>query len=146
MLGGCDALAVAVSKKPWVSASVTQLNKSRVHSIIQPSPSVKSTFDIFSTLHIDGGKRKNHSIDVAKHIIGESHELPIDSYLFGLWTGDGYSKNPVIGMLESDWKTIEIHVPKPDSEKIATKPPRKQPFLDRRFAFMLRSLMKRKFV
>ncbi len=133
--------AKAVSKKPWVSRSITSINRSREHEIAQASGNVRNTLEIRRTLKVKNG-RVNHSVDVCLPIVGSARSLPIEPYLFGLWLGDGHSLQPVITMMQADWLEIASFVPEPRSVKIQQMRPTSKPLGMRRFGFMpqLRSL------
>jgi hypothetical protein len=129
--------AKAVSQKPWVSKSVTAINRARQYEIVQPTGSIKTTDEIARTVLVADGGRLNHSIDVSSAIDCPYVVLPIDPYLFGLWIGDGQSRQPIIGMAETDWNELAPFVPQPDVIRRDERPPRKVPFIDKRFSFAL---------
>lgn len=102
--------AKQVIKKPWVSSSITAINKARQHNIAVPAGSIRTTRDILETLTVRGG-RLNHSIEVIKPIDHPHADLPIDPYLLGLWLGDGYTRASKVIMMSADWADIEKHLP-----------------------------------
>lgn len=133
--GARASRAKAVSKKPWVSRSITAVNRARVHDILPATGAVRTTREIAATLR--GPKQAwNHAVDVTRPIEAQDLELPIEPYLFGLWLGDGYSKAPDIGMAAPDWESIEHHLPPFDNEYIDKRPPRKIPFVTRSWRAM----------
>jgi hypothetical protein len=123
--------AVKESKKPWVSQTVTEINRTREYDYkLPPVPRIRDTTEILNTLRVGKDGRANHSVDVAGKIDGASLSLPVDPYLLGLWLGDGYSALGKIGMLADDWDEILPHV-KNDivSRKIETGPSGKREFV-----------------
>jgi intein/homing endonuclease len=105
--------AVEESKKPWVSESISRINKEREHDIAPPQGKARTTQEIAETLTIDKGARLNHSIAIAQPIQMVERDLTADPYLLGLWLGDGYTRSPNIIMMSSDWLEIERHTPEP---------------------------------
>lgn len=103
--------AVEHSQKPWVSKAVTTLNREREHTYrAPPSPSVRTTLEIYETLRVRG--RANHSIELAGALDGPEVTLPIEPYLLGIWLGDGFSGGGEIGMLAEDWNALLGHIPR----------------------------------
>lgn len=100
------------TQKPRVSEVITKLNKSRVHNILRSKSDVLSTRQMFSDF-VMGDNRLKYSIDVISPIKGDDVALPVDPYLFGLWLGDGYTRNDDIVMMTSDWDDIQKYTPKP---------------------------------
>ena len=124
--------ALAVSKKPWVSALLAQRNKERQHDVQMPRGSVRTTREIASTVNASRGRaRVEHSIDLTKPLQAQDAPLPLDPYWFGLWLGDGYSRCQTIGMLSDDWSdiTVEQHA----SVSYDSRPPRVRVFESRRW-------------
>jgi hypothetical protein len=82
--------AKEISKKPWVSRSITKLNAEREYKYIIPElGGVRTTVEIGETLlH---GNHRNHAVSVAKSLSCPNAELLIDPYIIGLWLGDGSS-------------------------------------------------------
>lgn len=72
---------------------LTERNRHRTSLSQLPvaSGSVRSTAEIAATLHVDGGKRTNHSVNVALPLQLPDRDLPIDPYVLGVWLGDGGS-------------------------------------------------------
>jgi hypothetical protein len=102
--------AVSESRKPWVSESVTLLNREREHVYLAPPvPSIRTTADIAASVLTNRG-RTNHSVDAAGAIDLPHAVLPIDPYLLGVWLGDGFSASGRIGMLSEDWADILRYV------------------------------------
>ena len=131
--------AVAVSKKPWVSRTVTALNRSRGYVIKQPRCGIRTTREIAASL-VDRNGALMHAVSVAGPIAAPTMPLPIEPYLFGLWLGDGISRAPSIGMLADDWQELSVFVPPSTTDTLDTAAPRKRPFLTKRFAHILKSL------
>jgi hypothetical protein len=121
--------------KPGVQLSVTRLNRERKYEYKDPpAGKIRTTKDILDTIFFRK-TRINHSIKNTSPLHFQEQDLPMEPYLFGLWLGDGYSSSGSIGMLESDWREIEKYVP-PAKEHLDSKPPRKNPFLTKRFPGM----------
>jgi replicative DNA helicase len=71
--------------------------------------SVKTTIEIMNSLIVGNDNRYNHSIPVAKALLGEEKELPVAPYTLGAWLGDGYSRKPEIcGMDHEVFSFIEL--------------------------------------
>lgn len=100
--------AKEASKKPWVSESITKLNKERVYDCKVPvEGSVRTTKELIDTLYVRR-TRLNHSISVTKPIELNEKVLPIEPYLLGLWLGDGHSDTPTISMAQEDIEVLEL--------------------------------------
>lgn len=121
--------AVAESKKPGVSETVTRLNRERVHNLTAPTGAVRTTQELADTLKI--GIEPNHSIPCTAPIPGQG-DMPIEPYLFGLWIGDGYSRSGTIGKGVADWAEMGKHCPEPATVTVEFKG-RIMPFEMRRF-------------
>ena len=103
---GRKSRAVEVLQKPWVSKSITQINRDKIHEYKSiPEGTIRTTKEILDTLH-DRKIRVNHSIELCAPVKGDEKDLPIAPYLFGLWLGDGFSSGGVIGMLKDDFDEI----------------------------------------
>lgn len=86
-------------KKPWLSV----LNSAREHEHLEPGKgSIRTTKEISETLL--AGKRTNHSVKNCAPLHLPEAELPIDSYVLGLWLGDGTSCNG--GFTTNDEETV----------------------------------------
>ena len=81
--------AVKESQKPWVSETITRINRERIHEVAMPTGSIRTTEQIHGSITIRG--RTNHSIETAAPLQCEPADLPIDPYLLGAWLGDGVS-------------------------------------------------------
>ena len=56
-------------------------------------PSEKTTLEIYQTLLVEKGKRKNHAIKICGPLRMKMSNLLIDPYVLGCWLGDGTSAN-----------------------------------------------------
>lgn len=112
---GRPSRAVAKSKKPWVSKSISLLNSQRKHIICSPATSILTTDEIRDSLVING--KNNHSIAIIDPIECGHQDLPCDPYLFGLWLGDGHTNKTIIGMMDKDMRQISCLLPNPRSVK-----------------------------
>ena len=87
--------AKSISKKPWVSKSITRINRERVYEYTDPQLSgIRTTEQLFATVLV--GKRLNHSIAVAAPLGCDPADLLVDPYMLGLWLGDGTSAQAAI--------------------------------------------------
>ena len=69
-------------------------NKIRNHNYLPSlTGSVKTTEEIYQTLTVREGKRRNHAIPISKPLVLPEAWLPIPPYLLGLWVGDGSTKS-----------------------------------------------------
>lgn len=117
------------SKKPWVSALLTERNKNKVHQYLSiPNGEIRNTLEIKNSLFVGAANRSNHSIGLCKPLCFPESELPIDPYTLGVWLGDGISSSGVIGMMVSDLDEIKKYIPyqiqfeKPEKLPLHRKP------------------------
>jgi replicative DNA helicase len=121
--------AKAVSKKPWVSRTVTSLNQARRHDYLAPpTGKARSVSEIAETLLWDR-REMNHSVAVSQPFEMDEANLWIPPYLLGLWLGDGYAHTGMIGMSEEDFRELLPHLPEPSRRSIDPRPSYKRPFL-----------------
>ena len=94
--------AKPASQKPWVSESITRINKERRHDY-KPPPggSIRTTAEIASSILAPRGAL-NHAIQVAKALQAPKAQVPIDPYLLGAWLGDGTSARAGICIAEAE--------------------------------------------
>ena len=130
--------AVENSKKPWVSESITRINREREHDIQPASGSIRTTAEIRDTLI--SGVRHNHSIDLIEPIAGAEADLPIPPYWLGLWLGDGFSASPAIGMDFADWPFIEKQIIPHSHEYVRQATENRREFRVRRYKEYLKPL------
>lgn len=118
--------AVRNSQKPWVSKSITRVNRERAHEYLAPANGgVRTTDEIASSLIWNG--KVNHAVPVAASLHTKEAVLPIDPYLFGLWLGDGNSRCGSIGMDFEDMDEVLTYVSNPlVSRKVETKGRKRQ--------------------
>lgn len=77
----------------------TQTKKERRQKIIN---SIKTTEEIFQTLHEYNSKEPNHRIIKSKGLQGLKKDLIIDPYILGVWLGDGHSAGSRISVGKQD--------------------------------------------
>ena len=95
--GNRPSRAKAVSRKPWVSAKVTELNKERAYEYLEPSVgSVRTTTEIARTITAERRGGCNHSVAVAAAIECAEIDVTIDPYVLGLWLGDGHTNQAAL--------------------------------------------------
>lgn len=134
--------AVQNSKKPGVSAKVSEMNRSRQYSYKVPATgSVRTTEQIFNTKTFRGS-RVNHSVAVISPAEYCTKPLRIEPYLFGLWLGDGYSNCGEIGMAEADMAEVLTYINRTCcATRLSTKN-RRTPFVTARFIELTADLRK----
>jgi hypothetical protein len=64
-------------------------------------PSVVTTEQIRQTLRLPTGE-SNHAIQTAKPLCYPERELPLDSYLLGVWLGDGSSRSAMVATADQE--------------------------------------------
>jgi hypothetical protein len=90
----------------WSQKSITLLNQNRKYNYLPISQGkIRTTKELFETQRTKR-ERINYTILNTNPLQFPRKDLEIEPYLLGLWLGDGYSTDNVIGMLTTDLNEI----------------------------------------
>lgn len=79
------------NKSEFFTKIVSERNKTRNYVYKElPTGTVRSSEEIYKTLRV--GNRSNHAIRISEALFLRKKNLLIDPYLFGVWLGDGTSR------------------------------------------------------